>query len=108
MIFCVVLPPVLVPRHSEWPPMHPRLPPPYHTAPQESSMPINATFPTNFRQTPGEDTPSPFRGENFHPNTYDLAGKSCKAFESFSEKSYGIRHLYYDTLGDKDCFKPRK
>jgi hypothetical protein len=82
LIFYVVLPPVLVPRHSEWPPMHPRLPPPYHSAPQESSMPINATFPSNFRQTPGDDTPSPFRqGENFHP-TYDLAGKNDKLNET--------------------------
>lgn len=56
-----VLPPVLVPRHSEWPPMHPRLPPPYHPPPQEASMPHNATFPSDFRQTPGENIPSPFR-----------------------------------------------
>lgn len=69
----LVLPPVLVPRHSEWPPMHPRLPPPYHSTRQESSMPVNASFPANFRQTPGDDIPSPFRqGENY--NRYEMPG----------------------------------
>lgn len=79
-----MLPPVLVPRHSEWPPMHPRLPPPYHSAPQESPMPLNASFPANFRQTPGDDIPTPFRqGENYNP--YEMPGNvlycfSCRDF----------------------------
>ena len=68
----LVLPPVLVPRHSEWPPMHPRLPPPYHPAPQEASMPHNATFPSDFRQTPGENIPSPFRQETYP--SYEMQG----------------------------------
>jgi hypothetical protein len=36
-------------------------------------MPVNASFPANFRQTPGDDTPSPFRqGDNYRP--YEMPG----------------------------------
>ncbi|XP_046854460.1 mothers against decapentaplegic homolog 5-like [Xenia sp. Carnegie-2017] len=64
-----VLPPVLVPRHSEWPPLQPRLPPPYHTMSRENpNMPTNASFPPGFSQSPADDRPSPFRsGETFTP-----------------------------------------
>lgn len=83
------MPPVLVPRHSEWPPMHHRLPPPYHTAPQENSMPVNASFPANFRQSPGEDTPSPFRqGDNFTP--YEMPGKNKDYIAVLSGKTTNI------------------
>ncbi|XP_028397448.1 mothers against decapentaplegic homolog 1-like [Dendronephthya gigantea] len=76
-----VLPPVLVPRHSEWPPMHPRLPPPYHSTPQESpSMPGNASFPANFRQTPGDDIPSPFRSH------YEMPDRCCMSEDGGSPR----------------------
>lgn len=91
-IFLVlVLPPVLVPRHSEWPPMHPRLPPPYHSTRQESSMPVNASFPANFRQTPGDDIPSPFRqGENY--NRYEMPGN---IFVSDREPYEFVTNVHY-------------
>ena len=79
LFFCIVLPPVLVPRHSEWPPMHPRLPPPYHATPQENSMPGNAAFPRNFRQTPGDDIPSPFRQGESYSSPYEMPGKEYAA-----------------------------
>jgi hypothetical protein len=59
--------------------MHPRLPPPYHSAPQESSMPVNATFPANFKQTPGDDTPSPFRARGNY-QSYEMPGKFVANF----------------------------
>ena len=73
-IFFTVLPPVLVPRHSEWPPLQPRLPPPYHTMSRENpNMPTNASFPPGFSQSPADDRPSPFRtGETFTP--YEIPG----------------------------------
>ena len=97
--FFLVLPPVLVPRHSEWPPMQPRLPPPYHP-PQEASMPHNATFPSGFRQTPGENIPSPFRqNENYNP--YEIPGSKYQylylivldfvARKHFTHRNYNMR-----------------
>ncbi|XP_066286362.1 mothers against decapentaplegic homolog 5-like isoform X2 [Branchiostoma lanceolatum] len=49
-----VLPPVLVPRHSEFVPSQTLLP--YHNVP-EPPMPHNATFPQSFQNSPGMQSP---------------------------------------------------
>lgn len=49
-VLCAVLPPVLVPRHSEYNPQHSLLVQFRNLSHNEPHMPLNATFPESFQQ----------------------------------------------------------
>lgn len=52
-LFCLVLPPVLVPRHSEFNPQHSLLVQFRNLSHNEPHMPVNATYPESFQQHSG-------------------------------------------------------
>lgn len=81
--FFPVLPPVLVPRHSEFNPQHSLLVQFRNLTHNEPHMPHNATFPDSFQQpnsTPFPMSPNspypPSPGSNTYPNSPASSGPS--------------------------------
>ena len=83
MFFLTVLPPVLVPRYSEFPAGHSSPPsmPPFQQVP-EPTMPHNVTYPNNFRQGPH----SPASSGPGSP--YGVPGKTLDCFLKHKEQPF--------------------
>ena len=84
-----MLPPVLVPRYSEFPAGHSSPPsmPPFQQVP-EPTMPHNVTYPNNFRQGPH----SPASSGPGSP--YGVPGKTLECFLKHKDKEFTISIAY--------------